>query len=71
LNVFETIGIAYVILATALFTLELVYCSVKGIGTLRHLLDRGSGGPERRGSGSASADNSKQQKNVVKLSSSS
>jgi hypothetical protein len=51
LNIFETIGIGYVILATAVFTLELVYCAVKGVSALRHLLSRGQGAPERRGAG--------------------
>jgi hypothetical protein len=48
LNIFETIGITYTILATTLFTAELVYCSAKGLNNLRHLLARGQGGPERR-----------------------
>jgi hypothetical protein len=49
LNIFETIGIAYTILATTFFTIELAYCAVKGVNNLRHLLSRGSGAPERRG----------------------
>jgi hypothetical protein len=48
LSIFETIGVAYVILATALFTVELIYCSVKGLNNLRHLLSRGQGGDEKR-----------------------
>jgi hypothetical protein len=48
LSIFETIGVGYVILATAVFTVELVYCSIKGVNNLRHLLDRGAGGEERR-----------------------
>jgi hypothetical protein len=48
LSIFETIGIAYVILATTLFTVELIYCSAKGLNNLRHLLARGAGGEERR-----------------------
>jgi hypothetical protein len=48
LSIFETIGLAYVILATAIFTIELIYCSVKGVSALHHLLTRGQGGPERR-----------------------
>jgi hypothetical protein len=48
LNIFETIGVAYTILATAIFTIELIYCSAKGLGALRHLLSRGQGGEERR-----------------------
>ena len=54
MNIFETIGIGYVILATAVFTLELVYCAVKGVSALRHLLARGQGAPERRGVGDTS-----------------
>ena len=48
MNVFEAIGIAYTILATTLFTVELVYCGAKGLSNLRHLLARGQGGEERR-----------------------
>lgn len=48
MSIFETIGVAYVILATALFTVELIYCSVKGLNNLRHLLSRGQNGEERR-----------------------
>jgi len=48
LNIFETIGLAYVILATSIFTIELIYCAAKGLGALRHLLHRGQGGEERR-----------------------
>ena len=48
MNIFETIGLAYTILATTVFTLEVIYCSAKGIGTLRHLLERGQGGEEQR-----------------------
>jgi hypothetical protein len=51
MSIFETIGIAYTVLATTFFTIELIYCTVKGVNNLRHLLDRGQGGPERRGSG--------------------
>ena len=51
MTIFETIGIAYTILATTFFTIELIYCAVKGVSNLRHLLARGQGGPERRGSG--------------------
>jgi hypothetical protein len=50
LTIFETIGIAYTILATTFFTIELIYCAVKGVTNLRHLLARGQGGPERRAS---------------------
>jgi hypothetical protein len=49
LTIFETIGIAYTILATTFFTVELIYCSIKGVKNLRHLVARGQGGPERRG----------------------
>jgi hypothetical protein len=48
LNIFETIGMAYTILATSIFTIEVIYCSVKGMNALRHLLARGQGGEERR-----------------------
>lgn len=48
MSIFETIGVAYTILATSLFTVELIYCSAKGLNNLRHLLARGQGGEERR-----------------------
>lgn len=57
MSIFETIGIVYTILATTFFTVELVYCSAKGVANLRHLLARGQGGPERRSL--ASADSKK------------
>ena len=50
MTIFETIGIAYTILATTFFTVELIYCSVKGVSNLRHYMARGQGAPERRGS---------------------
>lgn len=64
LNIFETIGIGYTILATTFFTIELAYCTVKGVNNLRHLLNRGQGAPERRGSPESSS-----KKNIMKLSS--
>ena len=60
LNIFESIGIAYTVLATTFFTVELVYCAVKGVKNLRHLLARGQGAPERRSS---------EKKNLLKISS--
>jgi uncharacterized membrane protein YbaN (DUF454 family) len=48
LSIFETIGIAYTVLATTLFTVEVIYCSAKGLNNLRHLLARGQGGEEKR-----------------------
>jgi hypothetical protein len=63
LNIFETIGIGYTILATTFFTIELAYCTVKGVNNLRHLLNRGGGAPEKRGSSEPS------KKNIMKLSS--
>ena len=48
MSIFETIGIAYTVLATTLFTVEVIYCSAKGLNNLRHLLARGQGGEERR-----------------------
>ena len=56
MNIFETMGFGYTILATTLFTIELICCSAKGFNALRHLLARGQGAPEKRG---APADNSK------------
>jgi hypothetical protein len=64
LNIFETIGIGYVILSAVVFTLELVYCAIKGISALRHLLSRGQGAPERRGSG---VGDSSSKRHVLKL----
>jgi len=48
MGIFETIGMAYTILATTVFTLEVIYCCAKGISTLRHHLARGQGAEERR-----------------------
>jgi hypothetical protein len=48
LNIFETMGLCYTILATTLFTIELICCSAKGLSALRHLLARGQGAPEKR-----------------------
>jgi hypothetical protein len=62
LNIFETIGYTYTILATTFFTVELVYCTVKGVNNLRHLLYRGQGAPERRNSG-------ENKKNIMKITS--
>ena len=62
MTIFETIGIAYTILATTFFTIELIYCAVKGVHNLRHLLARGQGGPERRGA-------SEKEKKLLKISS--
>ena len=56
MNIFETMGLCYTILATTLFTIELICCSAKGLNTLRHLMARGQGAPEKRG---APADNSR------------
>jgi hypothetical protein len=61
LTIFETIGIAYTILATTLFTVELIYCSAKGLNNLRHLLARGQGGEERR------APTSPEKRQLVKM----
>ena len=41
-------GLAYTILATTIFTIQLIYCSAKGLNNLRHLLARGQGSDERR-----------------------
>ena len=72
MNIFETMGLGYTILATTLFTIELICCSAKGLNALRHLLARGQGAPEKRGAAPAdtgrdnsSRDNSKGQ--IVKL----
>jgi hypothetical protein len=61
-SIFETIGIVYTILATTLFTVELVYFSAKGLNNLRHLVARGQGEERRK-----SADGNKS--HFVKMSS--
>ena len=63
MSIFETIGIVYTILATTLFTVQLVYCSAKGLNNMRHLLARGSGGEERR----KSADRGEKKSSFFKL----
>lgn len=66
MNIFETIGIGYVILATAVFTFEFIYCAIKGVNNLRHYVARGQGGEEKRGSGAAGESN---KRHVMKMSS--
>ena len=41
MNVYEAIGITYTILATALFTAQLVYFCVQGLTIARRLIERG------------------------------
>ena len=41
MNIFETIGVAYAILATTLFTVQLVYFCTRGVNTLQRLVARG------------------------------
>jgi hypothetical protein len=55
------------ILATAVFTAEVIYCSLKGFGVVRHFVARGQGAPERRRSAiKASTDADKK---IIKISS--
>ena len=48
MSFFEMIGFGYTILATAIFTVEVIYCAAKGVKVLKHFVERGQGGPERR-----------------------
>ena len=40
-NIYEAIGVAYTILATSLFTVEVIYFCVRALGHLRRLIARG------------------------------
>jgi hypothetical protein len=40
-SIYEAIGIAYTILATALFSAQLVYVCVQGLNHVRRLIERG------------------------------
>jgi hypothetical protein len=40
-NIFEAIGVAYAILATTVFTAQLIYCCVKGLSNIQRLIERG------------------------------
>jgi len=39
-NIFEAIGVGYTILATTVFTAQLIYCFMKGVSNIRHLIAR-------------------------------
>jgi hypothetical protein len=67
LSFFETIGFGYTILATVVFTVQVIYCAAKGVGVLRHFVERGQGGPERRASANPPAETNKRP--VIKISS--
>ncbi|HYR90622.1 MAG TPA: hypothetical protein VE422_41545 [Terriglobia bacterium] len=41
MNIYEAIGVAYTILATAIFTVEVAYFCVRELGNLRRLIARG------------------------------
>lgn len=40
-NIYEAIGVAYTILATAVFSVEVIYFCVRELGNLRRLIARG------------------------------
>ena len=68
MSFFEAIGFGYTILATVVFTAEVIYCAAKGVGLLRHYMERGRGGPEKRASATMSAPASADAKrNVMKI----
>jgi len=66
-NIFETIGLAYTILATTVFTLELIYCTFKGINTMRHFIQRGQGTDERRKETGKKVQRSTNSNHLIKL----
>ena len=41
MNIYEAIGVAYTILATALFSVEVIYFCVRELGNIRRLVTRG------------------------------
>jgi hypothetical protein len=67
LSFFETIGFGYTVLATLVFTVQVIYCAAKGFGVLRHFVERGRGGPERRVSANMPVETNK--RSVIKISS--
>ena len=70
MSFFETLGFGYTILATVVFTVEVIYCAVKGVNVLWHFVERGRGGPERRASATTPAGMPTDTKrNVMKISS--
>lgn len=70
MSFFETIGFGYTILAAVVFTVEVIYCAAKGVSVLRHFVERGRGGAERRASAtSATGIPTDTKRNVMKISS--
>lgn len=68
MSFFETIGFGYTILATVVFTVQVIYCAAKGVSVLWHFVERGRGGPERRGSATTPAGTPMDTKrNVMKM----
>ena len=41
MNIFEAIGVCYTILATTIFTAQLIYCCMMGVNNLRRWITRG------------------------------
>ena len=41
MNIYETIGLAYIILATTMFTAQLVYLCIDGVKNMRRWVERG------------------------------
>ena len=40
MSLYETLGIAYVIVGTVLFTSEVIYCATKGLAYMQRLIQR-------------------------------
>jgi hypothetical protein len=64
---YETVGFGYTILATVVFTVQVIYCAIKGLGVIRHYIERGRGGPDRRAANTSSVETSKRP--VIKITS--
>ena len=68
MSLFEAVGFGYTVLATLVFTAQVIYCAAKGVSVLRHYVARGRGGPESRAAAPAAADNNSK-RSVLKISS--
>jgi len=40
MSIYEAVGICYVIIGTAAFTVQVIYCAAKGLGYIQRLIQR-------------------------------
>ena len=43
MSIYEAVGIGYVIIGTAAFTVQVIYCAAKGLGYIQRLIQRAHG----------------------------